>query len=60
MSAQIEAAGQRLFELFGACAGAPDDEEAGRRADQALAELDALLAAATEQVDRADGVGRPA
>lgn len=45
MSKQIEAAGQRLFELFGACAAAPDDEETGQQADQALMELDALLAA---------------
>jgi len=44
MSKQIDAAGQRLFELFGACAAAPDDEEAGQQADQALMELDALLA----------------
>ncbi|MBV9162467.1 MAG: hypothetical protein JO281_13145 [Pseudonocardiales bacterium] len=44
MSKQIEAAGQRLFELFGACAAAPDDEEIGRQADQVLMELAALLA----------------
>lgn len=44
MSKQIEAAGQRLFELFAACAAAPDDEEIGQQADQALMELDALLA----------------
>jgi hypothetical protein len=45
MSKQIEAAGQRLFELFGACAAAPDDEETGQQADRALMELEALLAA---------------
>jgi hypothetical protein len=45
MSAEIEAAGQQVFEGFGACAGAPDDVAAGRAADQALRELDALLEA---------------
>jgi hypothetical protein len=43
MSDQIEAAGQKVFELFGACAGAPDDPAVGRAADEALRELDALL-----------------
>jgi hypothetical protein len=47
-SERIEAAGQRVFELFGACAGAPDDVELGRTADEALAELDALLASADQ------------
>jgi hypothetical protein len=42
-SDQIEAAGTKVFELFGACAGAPDDVATGRMADQALRELDALL-----------------
>lgn len=45
MSDQIAVAGQRLFELFAACAAAPDDESAGHAADQALRELEALLAA---------------
>lgn len=44
MSDQIAAAGQKVFELFAACAGAPDDESAGRAADEALRELEALLA----------------
>jgi hypothetical protein len=47
-SERIEAAGQRVFELFGGCAGAPDDVELGREADRALAELDALLASADQ------------
>lgn len=47
MSEEVEAAGQAVFEMFGACAAAPDDEELGRRADGALAELDRLLAADT-------------
>jgi hypothetical protein len=42
----IEAAGQRVFELFGACAGAPDDVALGQRADEALGELETLLASA--------------
>ncbi|MET7289778.1 hypothetical protein [Streptomyces sp. NPDC005573] len=51
MSDRIESAGQHVFELFGAVAAAPDDEEAGAAADEALAELDALLrAAAIESV----------
>jgi len=40
---EIEAAGQRVFELFGACAAAPDDVALGEEADRALAELETLL-----------------
>ncbi|MFD4033595.1 hypothetical protein ACFWVP_24555 [Streptomyces sp. NPDC058637] len=43
MSEQIDAAGQRVFEMFGAVAGAPDDVAAGQEADAALAALEALL-----------------
>ena len=39
----IEAAGQKVFEMFGACAAAPDDVELGEEADRALAHLDELL-----------------
>ncbi|WP_169437539.1 hypothetical protein [Longispora albida] len=42
---RIEAAGQKVFEMFGACAAAPDDKELGRQADEALAELEGLLRA---------------
>ncbi|GGQ97669.1 MULTISPECIES: hypothetical protein [Kitasatospora] len=45
MSEEIDAAGQRVFEMFGAVAAAPDDRETGALADEALAALDALLAA---------------
>lgn len=40
---EIAAAGQRIFELFAACAGNPDDAEIGDDADQALREMDRLL-----------------
>lgn len=43
-SAEIEAQGQRVVELFQACAAAPDDQAAAERADAGLAVLDALLA----------------
>jgi hypothetical protein len=43
MSDEIEAAGNRVFELFGACAGAPDDVAVGQQADDALRDLEALL-----------------
>jgi hypothetical protein len=42
----IASAGQRLFELFGACATNPDDVEIGKAADETLRELDRLLIAA--------------
>ncbi|MFC8538933.1 hypothetical protein ACFUJY_34135 [Streptomyces sp. NPDC057249] len=42
-SAEIEAQGQRVVELFQACAAAPDDPAAAERADASLAVLDALL-----------------
>lgn len=48
MSDDVEVAGQAVFELFGACAAAPDDEAVGRAGDRALAELDALLARRAE------------
>lgn len=40
---EIAAAGQRIFELFAACAGNPDDAQTGEAADQALREMDRLL-----------------
>jgi hypothetical protein len=43
MNDEIEAAGQRVFEMFGACAAAPDDVALGQEADRALAALDELL-----------------
>lgn len=43
MSERIEALGNQVFELFGACAGAPDDEATGRAADEALRALEAEL-----------------
>ena len=42
---EVETAGQRVFELFGACAAAPDDIALGEEADRALATLEALLRA---------------
>jgi hypothetical protein len=45
MNEEITRAGERLFELFGACGAAPDDVAAGQAADQALRHLDALLEA---------------
>jgi hypothetical protein len=45
-SDEITAAGQTLFELFGACAGSPDDVAIGRAADDALWALEGLLIAA--------------
>jgi hypothetical protein len=41
---EVATAGQRVFELFGSCAGDPDDKTVGRAADDTLAELDAVLA----------------
>lgn len=46
MSNDIDAGARKVLEMFGACAGAPDDVELGDAANQALAELDALLAEA--------------
>jgi hypothetical protein len=45
MADLIAAAGQKIFELFAACAASPDDVSVGRAADEALAELEMLLAA---------------
>jgi hypothetical protein len=42
---EIASAGQRVFELFAACAANPDEVETGRAADAALRQLDLLLAA---------------
>jgi hypothetical protein len=42
----IEEQGQRVVELFTACAAAPDDLEAADRADAGMARLDQLLNAA--------------
>lgn len=41
---EIEAAERKIVELLGACAVAPDDRETARAADDALRELDRLLA----------------
>ncbi|GAA2952914.1 MULTISPECIES: hypothetical protein [Streptomycetaceae] len=46
MSEQIDSAGQRVFEMFGAVAAAPDDVAAGEEADASLAALEELLVAA--------------
>jgi 3'-phosphoadenosine 5'-phosphosulfate (PAPS) 3'-phosphatase len=45
MSDQVAAAGQQVFELFAACAAAPDDESVGQAADEALRRLEKLLLA---------------
>lgn len=41
---EIATAGQRIFELFAACAANPDDVETGEAANEALREMDRLLA----------------
>jgi hypothetical protein len=45
MSGQIEAHGQKVVEMFGACAQAPDDLTVAAAADEALAALEKLLLA---------------
>jgi len=45
LSHEIAAAGRKVVELLGACAMAPDDTQTGRAADEALRDLDLLLAA---------------
>jgi len=40
---QIDSCGQRVVEMFGACAAAPDDLEVAAAADAALAQLEELL-----------------
>jgi hypothetical protein len=42
---EIAAAGRRVVELLAACAAGPDDTETGRTADDALRDLERLLAA---------------
>jgi hypothetical protein len=42
---EIAVAGRKVVDLLAACAAAPDDLETGRAADEALGELDRLLAA---------------
>jgi hypothetical protein len=42
---EIDAAGGKVVDLLGACAIAPDDRETGRAADDALRNLERLLAA---------------
>jgi hypothetical protein len=42
---EIAAAGQQVVELLGACAAAPDDIATARAADDALRNLEQLLAA---------------
>lgn len=44
-SDEIAAAGRAVVELLGACSAAPDDEETGRAADDALRNLERLLTA---------------
>lgn len=44
VSDQVAVAGNKLFELFAACAADPDSVSAGHAANDALDELDALLA----------------
>jgi hypothetical protein len=46
MPDEIAAAGRKLVELLNACAAAPDDIATGRAADDALKNLEQLLAAA--------------
>jgi hypothetical protein len=43
---EIAAAGRKIVEMLGACAAAPDDVAIGQAADDALRELEQLLAAA--------------
>ena len=40
---QIADAGQKVFEMFGACGEAPDDVKVGKQADKALEHLEKLL-----------------
>jgi hypothetical protein len=40
---EIADAGQKLFEMFGACGEAPDDVKLGKDADKALENLEKLL-----------------
>jgi hypothetical protein len=42
---EIAAAGRKVVEMLGACAAAPDDIQTGRAADEALRNLERLLAA---------------
>jgi hypothetical protein len=42
---EIDAAGRKVVEMLGACAVAPDDLQTGRAADDALRNLERLLAA---------------
>ncbi|GIH02064.1 hypothetical protein Rhe02_01310 [Rhizocola hellebori] len=39
----IAEAGQKVFEMFGACGEAPDDVKVGKQADKALERLEKLL-----------------
>ncbi|HXL17314.1 MAG TPA: hypothetical protein VN961_07320 [Streptosporangiaceae bacterium] len=48
MSDNLASAGQRVFELFGACAANPDDVTIGAAADHALRQLDQLIAGADQ------------
>lgn len=41
---EIAAAGSKIVELLGACAASPDDMATGRDADDALRNLERLLA----------------
>ena len=54
MSDQLAGLKDQVFEMFGACAAAPDDEALGVRADAVLCELDAALSDATLSEDGRD------
>lgn len=45
MPDQITEAGSKVVEMLGACAEAPDDMATARAADEALSDLERLLAA---------------
>jgi len=40
---EIAEAGQKVFEMFGACGEAPDDVKLGKQADASLERLEKLL-----------------
>jgi hypothetical protein len=44
MSDHVNALGEKVVELFGQCAAAPDDLDVARAADEALWELEEALA----------------
>jgi hypothetical protein len=46
---EIAAVGRKVVEMLGACAAAPDDVATGRAADDALRDLELLLAAGSSK-----------